>query len=144
MNDISTKSCPCCSKKRYGDCCQKYHQGLLPENALALMRSRYSAYAFGLCDYIIETTHPQSPYFIDNKSKWLAQINAFYKQVSFCGLEILETSLLDIESHVTFVAHLEKEGKDLTFTERSRFLKDGQAWKYMDGKIEKGAKKRPT
>ena len=48
-------SCPCCSGKS-AICCQKYHKGLTPENALVLMRSRYSAYALGVGDYLIETT----------------------------------------------------------------------------------------
>lgn len=135
---MNSQTCPCCSGKTYASCCQKYHQGLLPENALALMRSRYSAYALGLCDYIQETTHPQSPHFVSNTKQWMDQLRAFSKQVNFDKLEILETENLDSESFVSFVAHLSKESVDLTFTERSRFLKQGHAWKYMDGTIAKG------
>ncbi len=135
----SSPSCPCCSGKPYVNCCQKYHQGNLPENALALMRSRYSAYARGLAQYIIETTHSESPYFLVNKKQWLSDILAFCKQISFDALEILETKNGDPEAFVTFVAYLSKDGKDLTFTEKSRFLKQGHAWKYVDGKIVKGA-----
>lgn len=130
--------CPCCSGKPYVNCCQKYHQGLLPENALLLMRSRYAAYARGLADYIIETTHLDSPHYVQDRKQWLYQIHVFSNQTSFDGLEIVETQLLEPESFVTFVAHLSKEGKDLTFTERSRFLKQGHAWKYVEGKIGKG------
>lgn len=139
MISSSPSTCPCCSGKPYINCCQKYHQGVLPENALALMRSRYSAYALNLADYIIETTHPQSPYFVSNKKQWLSQILDFSQKVSFNKLEILRTeNLSSEEAFVTFVAHLSKEDIDLTFTERSRFLKQGHAWKYMDGKIAKG------
>lgn len=132
------QECFCYSGKPYAYCCQKYHQGALAENALVLMRSRYSAYALELGEYIIETTHSQSPLFLSDKKQWLYQIRIFSQQVSFDGLEILESRLLDPESFVTFVAYLNKEETDLTFTERSRFLKEGQAWKYMDGKITKG------
>lgn len=134
----SRSSCPCYSNKPYAHCCQKYHQGSLPETALALMRSRYSAYALGLVNYLIETTHPENPHFISDKKQWFYQIQMFCKQVTFEGLEILETKNNDGEAFVTFVALLSKEGKDLTFTEKSRFLKQGEAWKYIDGKIAKG------
>lgn len=136
--NIKNQTCFCYSGKPYAYCCQKYHHGMLPENALALMRSRYSAYALGLVDYIIETTHPNSPHFVSDRKQWLFQIRGFSKQVSFEGLEILETQFSNSESFVTFVAHLRKGNVDLTFTERSRFLKCGHAWKYVDGKIAQG------
>ena len=138
MMAATLQSCPCCSGKPYTHCCQKYHKGILPENALTLMRSRYSAYALGIADYLIETTHPESPHFVTDKKQWLYQIRAFSKQTDFEGLEILETEYSDLEAFVVFVAHLSKDSADLTFTERSRFLKQGQAWKYIDGKIAKG------
>lgn len=130
--------CPCCSRKAYANCCHKYHTGVVPENALALMRSRYSAYALGTSKYLIETTHSESPHFVKDQKQWLHQIQSFSKQVSFDGLEILETQLSDPESFVLFVAHLSKGGADLTFTEKSRFVKVGQTWKYFDGKIASG------
>lgn len=132
------KPCPCYSGKIYSACCQPYHQGVLPENALLLMRSRYAAYALGLADYLIQTTHSHSPHFVANQKQWLQQIQSFSQQVSFDGLDILETQFSHPESFVTFVAHLSKNGKDLTFTERSRFLKEEQAWKYVDGRIGQG------
>lgn len=139
MDDQTKKMrCPCRSGKLYAACCQKYHQGLVPENALALMRSRYSAYALGIANYLIETTHPESPYYVADKKQWLQQKLAFSKQVSFDGLEILETQPGEEESYVSFVAHFSKEGVDLTFSERSRFAKVGHVWKYLDGKIGKG------
>ncbi len=45
--------CPCGSGLKYKKCCQKYHKGALPSTALLLMKSRYSAYALGLADYIM-------------------------------------------------------------------------------------------
>jgi SEC-C motif domain protein len=140
--DSSNQKCPCCSGKTYKECCRKYHQGALAENALLLMRSRYSAYALGVAPYIIATTHPSSPHYVENRQLWLKNMQQFYEQVNFNQLEILNTSLNDQESFVTFVAHLSKGDQDLTFTEKSRFIKEGNAWLYVDGKIEKGRKKR--
>lgn len=130
--------CPCCSGKTYAHCCQKYHEGVLAENALALMRSRYSAYALGIAPYIIATTHPDSPYKVQDKQKWLRDLAVYSSEISFEGLEILETALGEFESYVTFFAKLRKGAVDLSFTERSRFLKEGQSWLYVDGKISRG------
>ena len=130
--------CPCCSGKTYGSCCQKYHDGALPETALELMRSRYSAYALAFPAYIIQTTHTNSSYYVPDKKEWLHNIQTFSKQVTFEKLDILETQLSEPESFVTFVAHLRKNSLDLTFTEKSRFLKEGHSWLYFDGKIVKG------
>jgi len=54
--------CLCCSGKEYAACCQPLHEGALPADALALMRSRYNAYALQLPRYILQTTHPDNPY----------------------------------------------------------------------------------
>lgn len=130
--------CPCCSGKEYKDCCQKYHEGLLAENALLLMRSRYSAYARGIASYIMSTTHPSSPWYLKDRRTWLNQIRQFCAELSFNKLEILNSSLGDKESFVTFVAHLSRGAQDLTFTEKSRFLKEGNAWLYIEGEIHRG------
>ena len=50
--------CPCDTGKPYPACCGKYHGGAPAPTAVALMRSRYSAFVFGLADYLSETWHP--------------------------------------------------------------------------------------
>lgn len=137
MQEVYMK-CPCHSGKLYAQCCQKYHQGVIPEQPLDLMRSRYSAYALGIAQYLIETTHAQSPHRMTDQKQWIRQIAAFSSQTSFDGLEILETDGSTEEAHVSFTAFLSKEGVDLTFSERSLFLKEGHLWKYVSGKIAKG------
>ncbi|MBJ7449651.1 MAG: hypothetical protein JHC93_04750, partial [Parachlamydiales bacterium] len=52
------KTCPCHSSLDYEKCCKPFHDGIPAPTALALMRSRYSAYALHLIEYIIATTHP--------------------------------------------------------------------------------------
>jgi len=130
--------CPCCSGRTYASCCQKYHQGLVPENALVLMRSRYCAFALGDALYLVRSTHPSSPHFVDDQRQWLHQLKVFSNQVDFNGLEVVESQLGSEESFVFFVAYLSKENTDLTFSERSRFIKDHMVWKYFDGQIAKG------
>lgn len=126
--------CPCFSGKLYSDCCQKYHHGLPAENALVLMRSRYSAYAKGLIDYIVVTTHPRnSSYSLSDN--WKKQISEFCHHTKFVGLEIIDFQDGDQEASVTFLARLQQGDRDASFKEKSRFVKEAGRWLYIEGKI---------
>lgn len=60
-------SCICCSGTIYGNCCKILHDEivnsshsrkfLLSADPESIVRARYAAYALGLGDFIIETTH---------------------------------------------------------------------------------------
>ncbi|NDE82074.1 MAG: zinc chelation protein SecC, partial [Chlamydiia bacterium] len=67
-------TCPCGTGNSYKLCCEPFHQGQLPDSALQLMRSRYSAYALCLPAYIISTTHPASPQFCHDLTDWSEKI----------------------------------------------------------------------
>ena len=135
MNKKNELLCPCGSTKMYSECCGKYHQGTNPENALALMKSRYSAYSLNLADYIMHTTHPKNPRFKADKTTWKKQILEFSQNTVYEKLDILDFTDGSIEAFVTFVAHLKHKNKDATFTERSRFEKINGQWLYLDGVI---------
>lgn len=123
--------CPCLSGKPYYECCKAYHQRKqLPENALLLMRSRYSAYALCLIDYIIATTHPENPSYLPNKSEWKKQIQFFCQQTEFEGLDILEFQEYHDEAFVTFLARLKQGKNNASFKEKSRFKKLSDRWLY--------------
>jgi len=123
--------CPCHSNQKYKNCCQPYHKGILPSNALKLMRSRYSAYALGLTDYIIKTTHPNHDDHQRDSYQWHKDIVAFCENTSFSGLKILEFVDGENEAYVDFVAVL---GENL-LREKSRFLKIGHQWFYESGEF---------
>lgn len=131
------KLCPCSSQLSYSDCCQRYHKGRIPENALTLMRTRYSAYALGLSDYVITTTHPRNPARKTNLPLWRKELLAFTRGTKFKGLSILEFTDGESEAFVSFTAYLEQLGKDASFSERSRFLKEKGRWLYESGEIQK-------
>ncbi len=133
---MSHLPCPCHSQKCYHECCQPYHQGKNPENALALMRSRYSAYALGLAEYIIATTHSENPSSRkSNLSEWKKDILDFSKTTQFTGLEILDFSEDKDHAEVCFTAFLTMENQKSSFTEKSSFEKCDSKWFYKDGKI---------
>ena len=126
-------SCPCHSGKSYRECCEPYHRGGIPENALVLMRSRYAAYAMHLADYIMATTHRNHRSYSSNVAKWRRDILAFSSTTRFTGLAIRAFSDGAVEAYVTFTAQLEQNGKDASFTEKSRFVKEKGRWLYESG-----------
>jgi SEC-C motif-containing protein len=130
-------ACPCGSGKNYIECCHPFHQEGNAQNALQLMRSRYSAYALILPHYIIETTHPSNPAVKESLIQWMGEIIDFCEYTKFEKLEILDFQDGDQEAYVTFTAHLSQDSKDSTFTEKSRFEKMNGKWYYQSGQISK-------
>lgn len=127
--------CPCGSEILYGNCCGRFHKGELPGNALELMRSRYSAYALNLGNYIIATTHPENPHYQTDLSAWKKTLQQFSKQTLFDKLTILEFIDGESEAFVTFRATMRQNRRDASFTEKSRFLKVHGRWLYHSGVV---------
>ncbi|CRX37557.1 peptide deformylase [Estrella lausannensis] len=144
MNKIEEIPCPCCSQKAYATCCQPLHQGKDAPDALALMRSRFSAYALGLADYIITTTHPASLLYQDDRAEWIESILKFSRESTFHNLEILEFTPRAPFSSVTFAAHLSKKRKNTSFTEKSYFELLNGRWFYRNGLIASGLDEQLT
>ena len=128
--------CPCGSSKKYKKCCKIFHDDIKkPSNALKLMKSRFSAFAFCKSDYIIKTTHKKNCDFSLDTFSWRDDIEKFSKNTHFEKLEILDFIDSEIESFVTFKATLFQNKKDISFIEKSRFLKESNIWLYVDGEF---------
>lgn len=127
--------CPCGTNVFYHKCCGRYHKGELPENALLLMRSRYAAYAVGVIDYIVETTHKENKNWNADLKTWKDEIRLFSDSTRFHELTIIDFTDGDKTATVTFKATLKEGNKDMTFTERSTFEKVDGRWLYRDGEI---------
>lgn len=127
--------CPCGTGNDYNVCCEPFHQGQLPDSALKLMRSRYSAYALCLPAYIVSTTHPANPQFSHDVTQWSQKISEFCSNTEFNKLEILAFQEKDQLATVTFVAHLSQNKKDVSFTEKSYFEKIKGKWFYRSGQL---------
>ena len=122
--------CPCDSGTLYGNCCGPLHAGRAhAATAVQLMRSRYSAFALGKTQYLLETWLPGScPGSLepDPAQRWI-------------GLKIVEETAGDTdrdEDFVTFVARYKIGGKAFRLKERSRFMRVGHQWYYADGDLE--------
>ncbi len=131
----SRRLCPCYSGKMYEMCCKPFHFGQDPLTALELMRSRFSAYALGLCEYIIKTTHPKNLQVCHDTHRWAQEISEFCAHTQFKNLDILEFEHKGEFATVTFFADLIQNEKDVSFTEKSIFEKVHGRWLYLSGKI---------
>ena len=99
------------------------------------MRSRYSAFALCLVNYLYETTHP------NNRTKNInEEIASTCKALEWTKLEILSTwqgGVNDKVGKVLFRAYFSENGKEGIHHEHSRFKRFGKAWMYVDGDIQK-------
>lgn len=125
--------CLCNSKKKYKKCCKIYHNGAAAKNAELLMRSRFTAFAINDSNYIIKTTHPLNKDYSKDIKKWKEDIELFTSNTIFHKLEIIDSILEENESFVTFKASIEQNNEDMSFIEKSRFLKVNSKWLYVDG-----------
>lgn len=121
--------CPCGSQKKYKKCCSVYHKGAFAPDALTLMKSRYSAYAADQSQYIIKTTHPDNGDYTEDTKSWKISIETFSHHTEFWGLKILDFTEEEEEAYVTFKADLSSG----PLKERSRFVKEGNQWLYVEG-----------
>lgn len=99
------------------------------------MKSRYSAFAVNDANYIIKTTHPKNSDFSEDIQKWKKSILSFSKNSLFKQLEILEFIEDKEVSFVTFHATIYQKDEELSFTEKSKFLKIQNQWLYHSGEF---------
>jgi len=124
--------CPCASGESFGSCCASYLKGTaLPPTALALMRSRYSAFATGQVDYLRDTLLPGTGEDFDRQAAIEWSSNSDWTGLTIRMTEKGEPD--DKEGHVEFVAHFRQEGQDLIHHETGHFIKQDGRWYYADG-----------
>ncbi|WP_102396416.1 YchJ family metal-binding protein [Enterovibrio norvegicus] len=127
-------ACPCCSNTLYRDCCELVHLNHAnADHPEKLMRSRYSAHALGLVDFVIDTYHPSCE--AEKHRDAIAQsVNS-----EWLGLEVIASSV-EAEGnlgYVQFKAHYAENGNEYCLQEKSRFVTekkgDDTVWYYLDG-----------
>ncbi len=96
------------------------------------MRSRFAAYALGLADYILDTTHPAGSIFRPDRPAWAADIAAFCGETTFVRLAVLDSGEHEGDPTVTFEAQLKQHGRLSPFVERSRFRQLQGRWLYVE------------
>lgn len=122
--------CPCFSGAPYKECCKPRHDGTRPaETPEALMRSRYSAFALGLGEYLVDTLASDHEDRRAPREALVRELSRVKDRQRFMGLRIVEAK----DDEVLFVARVFEKGKDRSFSERSTFVREDGAWKYASG-----------
>lgn len=127
--------CPCGSGRAYRQCCEPAISGRQPAaTAEALMRSRYTAFALGLPDYLVETlaAEKREP---DEGALLAEQMAA----TVWTGLRILDCrdgGASDDRGEVEFIASFETPAEKGQLHERSRFRREQGRWVYVDGDVD--------
>lgn len=139
-----TEICPCramdAQPLSYSACCAPYIEGGAPApTAEALMRSRYTAFAKGEIDYLVESLAPEARYDFDRKA-----ITHWASQSQWLGLEILSAedgAVGDARGFVEFVAHFVLDGERRAHRERSLFRYDADdgRWYFVEEANRKSA-----
>ncbi len=125
------KSLPCpCGRGAYQACCEPFHiQTQTAPTAEALMRSRYSAYALGLGDYVLLTWHSSTRPPQLNLQQEIAQ-------GKWLGLSVKGHWPGHGKAEVEFVARYKpNHGPASRLHERSRFVQEQGRWYYVDGDL---------
>ncbi|MBW4041761.1 MAG: hypothetical protein HIU86_06485 [Acidobacteria bacterium] len=119
--------CPC-GGASYGTCCLPFHRGAAAPTAEALMRSRYSAFALGLGPYL--------------RSTWATETSPGDLElddgVAWRRLQIVDTvrgGPDDDTGIVEFRAAFRSAEGAGVLHERSRFVRVGGRWRYVDGDL---------
>lgn len=126
------KECPCTSGKPFDLCCGPLLEGKAKApTAEALMRARYSAYATGNVDFIINSNEPESR---ENLSP--EAIEQWSRQSEWTGLDMVKTKKggeADDEGTVEFKAHYSQKRARFTHHELALFKRIDGDWFFFDG-----------
>ena len=121
--------CPCGLPQPFAHCCGRWLDSAPPlpaPDALALMRSRYSAFVLRRAHYLLATWHASTrPATIE-----------FEPGLRWLGLQI-KAHRCQHADHATveFVARSKLGGRARRMHETSRFRREQGCWLYVDGEI---------
>lgn len=141
-----TRGCPCCSGRRYGECCEPYHAGAVAPTPEALMRSRFAGFALGLGAYLLGTLAEGHPDLDEPRGPMLRALSELKNTQRFQKLLVLHASATGDEGEVLFYAGIFGKGTtpakrdDRSFAELSRFTRENGAWRYAEGDLVPAAR----
>lgn len=124
----TAEPCPCRSRLPFDECCGPYLAGGVAPTAVALMRSRFTAYALHDAAYLLRTWHTSSRpegLELDDDVRWV-------------GLQIVDSSGGE-EGGATGTVHFRASYRTATdravMEEVSTFVRVGGEWRYVAGDV---------
>lgn len=131
MTSLDTNTCFCNSKKDYCNCCEPIHLAKInAQTPEQLMRSRYSAYVLKNAKYIYKTYASEKR--AENPVK---DIKDFADSCRFTKLTIVDSAHEEKQGFVEFKANYFYQNLYCELSEKSRFIKEDNQWRYLDGVI---------
>lgn len=131
MMPLIEKSCPCGTGLSTDLCCGRYLDGEPAPTPEALMRSRYSAFALNLCDYVLATWH------VSTRPEALSpDLNTEWKALIIVKAASEETPPDADKGYIHFRAYFKERGRWHMLEENSRFVFEQSRWWYVDGTPE--------
>lgn len=128
---MTTLACPC-GGENLTTCCGPFLSGKAdPATAEQLMRSRYSAFALGNVDYIINSHHPETRDEVERQ-----EIEVWSKESEWHALSVLRVEAggeQDEQGLVDFVARYTLKGLTTEHRERALFERHEGKWVFRDG-----------
>lgn len=118
--------CPCGSGKTYTDCCEPLHNGESAKSAEALMRSRFSAFALQLEDYLLSSWHPTT-----RPNQIQLEPDTQWKR-----LELISAENDKQQGSVHFKAYYQEHAQWHLLEETSKFLFENDHWFYHSGNYQ--------
>ena len=162
-------ACPCGTGRTYSNCCQPFHTSSsstssssssgsssiqLQPSPKQVLQSRYTAFAWRMIPYIMDTTHPTCRDYQSDRIAWAKDLNknGMFDSYDFVKLTILndhndnakEEGLLEFK--VTLRAKEDKgimiAGQEMTVIEESTFMRDvfTGKWLYASGEVRPDVK----
>ena len=127
-NGQDSHRCPCGSGDMFARCCGPVLDGVPAPSAERLMRSRFTAFALGDADHLLATWHPTTrPDSLD--------LDASLRWRRLLIVDRAAGGPFDREGVVEFAAAWEQQGERGVLRERSRFVREGRSWFYVDGDV---------
>jgi SEC-C motif-containing protein len=129
IRDESKALCGCGSGRPGIRCCAPIIAGEQPaESAEQLMRSRFVAYASGQVDYLLASWHSSS-----RPPQLQLPADLCWRRLQVLSTETAGASADADSAWVEFRAVYQQQGMVGFMHERSRFVREQGAWRYIDG-----------
>ena len=130
----ASKTCPCGSAAEYAQCCQPLIKGKKkPKTAEELLRARYTAFATGEIDFVIDTHHSKTRAEIKRE-----EIEDWSKTSDWQSLQIVQIEAgkeADTNAAIVFCARYnDGEGKAQEHWEQALFEKENGDWRFVDAR----------
>lgn len=150
--------CGCGSGSEYSKCCGAQHMaiGITSNTPEQVLRARYTAFKYGIADYIIDSSHPSAEdyqkYMVEARAsrrsgseRWKREILQLIEkeELIYVGLEIVSTEIKGDFADVIFRAlFLEGSSSDTTedvdedfaaVEEKATFVRVSGKWLYQNG-----------